>query len=105
MESHPNNVTHFEQTEKVVQPEASQEQHCQSTVAEQENDEERVSSTNECPKDSESSQVHPDSNASDISPSPRKSLKEDLDYSSYDNGECGLSISFPSSNHTPSPCR
>lgn len=41
VDSHQNNVTHFEQAEKVVQPEASQEEQCQSTVAEQDNDEER----------------------------------------------------------------
>lgn len=68
-----------------------QQQHCQSTVAEQDPDEDRVSSTNECPKDSGSeiqtsaTQV---SNSSDTSPSSKR--RDELDYSSYDNGEWRL---------------
>lgn len=91
-----NNISHEEQEVK-VQPETTipagdvEEQHCQSTVSEQDPDDDRVSSTNECGKDTDveynSSQQAPDSNASDASPTVRRSAKEDFDYSSYDNDD------------------
>lgn len=63
-----------------------EEQFCQSTVAEQDPDEDRVSSTNEGPKDSESEVNTSATQVSDTSPTSKRSAKEDLDYSSYDNG-------------------
>lgn len=57
-------------------------------------EEDRVSSTVDCGKDSEpeKSIVPSDSNTSDVSPSPRKNPKDELGYSSYDNGELNLTL-------------
>lgn len=97
-----------ESLEQEVEPqpaeeEQQQQQVCQSTVEETAtNDEERVSSTNECPKESdpESSTAPPPD--SDTSPSKRSS-KEDLDYSSFDNGKQSLTISTTPTTTPPAP--
>lgn len=75
-----------EEEPQPAEEEEQQQQICQFTVEQPvTNDEECVSSTNECPKesDSENFSAPPDS---DTSPSKRSS-KEDLDYSSFDNGK------------------
>lgn len=80
----PNRANEQEVEEEKVAPETtghkpSEDDRCQSTV---DTDEDRVSSTNET-----FSQPPPDSIASDTSPSSKRSGKEDVDYSSYDNGK------------------
>lgn len=96
----PNRATEQEVEEEKVAPETtghkpSEDDRCQSTV---DTDEDRVSSTNET-----FSQPPPDSIASDTSPSSKRSGKEDVDYSSYDNGKRVLFHPLYNNSHHHSP--